>query len=1004
MKNLKKLISVIVTVAMLISSFAALTVNAATGEYGDVEATSSYYKAIKVLSGLGVVKGDEVGNFNPTNDIKRSEMVALVCRAVGEESVALSSSAASFDDVAANHWAAGYIAWGVASEIVNGVGDNKFDPDAPVKFQDAVVMVLRALGYDRIAQKAEYGGYPTGYLKIASQRGVLAGTNYAGEKEATREVVAQVIYNGLTAPLVDISYFAPNPEDDRYTIFDGRNGNELRTLLTWKNEIYKVKAVVDATDKTDVSLRKDIENPMVKLDVIGTYDEDAADLLDGELLISSIVTAFVGDTEVSDYLGYTVEAYIVEDDDLNDWKIAAAVVDTKSVVTETIVAGDVTSIDYDNTTGAFTYYATPEASRTTKIDVDYGALKVYYNGKVIYDAFDGEDAGTAPDVDYTTAIGASDVEDLINNYANIITFLGQKNADYDKIFVTDYDYYMVEDVNVEDKYITFVGGGIDLDADSRNQDEFVYNLYDAEGNAIDLADVKEDDLLNIVAPLNSSNVYDLDTVETVDIYVTNDTVEGMVTEENLSGVKYTIDGDIYETMTSIAVGDEGIFYLTIDGLVFKADTTSSISNNYAFIVNGEDDASFGEEVHYLQLFTAEGKLETYTVASTLKVTGQFDMDGAGTADTAAYGTDSIKRTDGTQATFFGTKAAPASGLIDALYADKTGGTGEADAKAALQNRIITYKLNADGEINAIVFAKSGEKLSVASASAAKYYDDTEVFANEDLDSNSKLFEAPVKEITSGNWNVDKDDLRMASFSALDPDDTYYSFVYTIDNHDFLGAAIVAEEISSAIKTTHLAVVKARATGLNAAGDDNVKYTFVQSGEVLQLAIDVDADGAKVTTAEENMAAGDVFRYTVNSEGEIDNIELVYDASAGIGDTDATNGVAGFDNQGLTYALLTAGTNKIALVAGEITDIEDGKMTVETVTTDAIGAKLKLNSTEGNTYASVDEAIIQTTAPQNGVKALSGYGNLRASVGAKTYFVIATVGENNRFEDCVMIIK
>lgn len=242
MKNLKKLVSVIVTVAMLISSLAALSVGAATGQYGDVQESNSYYKAIKVLSGLGIVEGDDEGNFNPTSNIKRSEMVAMVCRAMGQEDVAKASGGSSFDDVAADHWAAGYIAWGVAGDIIYGVGDNKFDPDANVKFQDAVVMVLRALGYERIAQRSENGGYPTGYLKVASQRGVLASTNFDGATAATREVVAQVIYNALTTPLVDVSYYAPNPKDDEYVVYDGKNGTDLRTLLTYTNEIYKGKS------------------------------------------------------------------------------------------------------------------------------------------------------------------------------------------------------------------------------------------------------------------------------------------------------------------------------------------------------------------------------------------------------------------------------------------------------------------------------------------------------------------------------------------------------------------------------------------------------------------------------------------------------------------------------------------------------------------------------------------------------------------------------------------
>ena len=74
MKNLKKLISVIIAVIMLVGSFA--TVSAA--DYKDVESTNSYYKAIQVLSGLGIAKGDDEGNFNPKGLLTRAE-AAVIC-------------------------------------------------------------------------------------------------------------------------------------------------------------------------------------------------------------------------------------------------------------------------------------------------------------------------------------------------------------------------------------------------------------------------------------------------------------------------------------------------------------------------------------------------------------------------------------------------------------------------------------------------------------------------------------------------------------------------------------------------------------------------------------------------------------------------------------------------------------------------------------------------------------------------------------------------------------
>ena len=91
-----------------------------------------------------IVKGDDEGNFNPTSDIKRSEMVALICRMKGEESIA-TSTGSKFDDVAENHWANGYINWGVDNGIIKGYGDGNFGPDASVTYQDALVMILMIL-------------------------------------------------------------------------------------------------------------------------------------------------------------------------------------------------------------------------------------------------------------------------------------------------------------------------------------------------------------------------------------------------------------------------------------------------------------------------------------------------------------------------------------------------------------------------------------------------------------------------------------------------------------------------------------------------------------------------------------------------------------------------------------------------------------------------------------------------------------------------------------------
>lgn len=941
MKNLKKLVSVIVTLSMLISSLAAVSVSA---EYGDIDSTNSHYKAVKVLSGLGIVNGDDEGNFNPASDIKRSEMVALICRAMGEESVAQSAGGSTFADVSADHWAAGYIAWGVAGNIVNGVGDNKFDPDASVKFQDAVVMILRALGYERIAQRSENGGYPTGYLKVASQKGLLASANFDGAKAATREVIAQLIYNALTTPLVDVSYYAANPADDEYTIYDGKNNNDLRTLLTYTNEIYKVKASVENTANTDESLRKDVDNPLVELKLIDAYDYAWKNVLDGTYKANGTLKAYVGATDVSDYLGYTVEAYVAENDN-DDWELLAVVVDSKSIDSETITENFEA---YNATTGVFEYYESLDDAKTTKIDVDVANLVVYYNGAIISSS------------EITSEFGS--LSNLLVNVADSLTFMGPRNEDYTKIFVTDYAYKQVESVKASESYVKFTSGGLDLDAENRGNDKFIYNLYDAEGNAITLADVKEDDIFNIVYPKHKG---DLDNVDVMDIYVTDTTVTGTVDSEITANYKYTIDGEEYiiDTNASLKVGDEGIFYITIDGKVFDADAASVTSKNYSFIVAGDKNTSFRTTTYKLRLFTGEGELETYTVAATVKV-----FDSSATNKNGKQ----MKRSDGTQVAYF-------DALIAGALADKTNIDA---AKAALKDRIVTYKTNSSNEITELRFAGSTD-FNVTANGAAKYIEDTKVFGNWDLNDNSKLFVAPVTEVSTGKYNVDEDDLEIATFASLDEDKVggYDAVLYHFDRDDYLGAALVKEEISAALKKSHLAVVKTSSQGLDADGSDVTKYTFVQSGETKTMAVDYD----KASTVAA-MSTGDVFRYAANADNEITKTNLIFDVST-----------KAFDADIYTYADLD--TNDVAIVYGKVTEIKSNKMTVDTTETGST-LQLRMNETDGNTYAYVDGAKLAGSNASAAVKSLSSKDGIKESYGTNDYYVVAMIGETSRYEDIV----
>lgn len=969
MKNLKKLISVIIAVIMLVGSFA--TVSAV--DYKDVDSTNSYYKAIQVLSGLGVVKGDDEGNFNPTSDIKRSEMVALVCRAMGEDDIASASASTAFTDVAANHWAAGYIAWGVNRGIINGMGDGTFAPDASVSYQDAVVMIMRALGFDRIAQRAENGGYPTGYLKLAAQYEVLKDAAYDNQAAAPREVIAQLIYNALTAPLVDVYQYGLNVEDDRYIIYNGNAaaGGEIRDLLRYTNEIYQVKAVVVDTPKAaaDDSLNTD-DGFKVTLDVVDAFDYNTASTqailgCDG----SGEFDVFVGETNAADLLGVSVEAYVAKDEDLNDWILLAVVADAKSTVKATITE-NFDTIVVDDTTNVISYWKSLDDRKMTEFDVaELNTLNVYYNGKA---------------VTVTDDMFGADAEDSIGeelqailNAASSITLAYNKTASsvYTSIFVTEYDYAKVKSVNAAENIIKLELGYLDLSEEARDED-FIYNIYDAEGNAIGLEDINEGDILNILTEYGVS--YADVACDYVDVYVSNETVTGKVSEQKDG--KWIIDGKGYAAVGAVDYGDEGIFFLTIDGKIFDSEAVSVISKNFAFLTGIDEDTSTFETTYALHVYTAEGN-QKLDVASKVKV-----IDATNTATN--YYTDNTQTN--TQDDIF------ASGgmFFDAIVNTATEATSAA-AIAAIRDeyavRFFAYKLDANGDISEIRLAGTGDpaKLLMSETASANWNAEFEEFEGESV-VDVPLFVAPITVTGSGPYTatLDRNDITIANFSSLKDEADYMANIYTLEDDDAPVAVLLAEETGFAFDGSHIAVVQNIGTALDAEDNEVRSITFVQSGVTETIKVSNDIKAANDVA---DLANGDIFFYSVDADNEIVKLEKIYNAD------DRTLPAADTykiddDDFAFVYGVITAAGDKITLadtvevVAGEFKAV-DGQ-----------SIKLAVNEVEGATYAWVEEA----TMARKGCKAISITGVKETIRVNQVYAAVAVVNANKKVEDIVVI--
>lgn len=112
----------------------------------DLDKSSSYAKqAISELSGLGIVKGDNYGNFNPQDNITRAQMAAMLVRVLGLDTENTPATAA-FKDVPKNHRAFPYVEAAYKAGIVAGISKDTFGVNETNTREQMAAMFARSLG------------------------------------------------------------------------------------------------------------------------------------------------------------------------------------------------------------------------------------------------------------------------------------------------------------------------------------------------------------------------------------------------------------------------------------------------------------------------------------------------------------------------------------------------------------------------------------------------------------------------------------------------------------------------------------------------------------------------------------------------------------------------------------------------------------------------------------------------------------------------------------------
>lgn len=193
--------------------------------------------------------------------------------------------------------------------LMSGYGDGTFHPDEDISIQQAVKVIVTALGYDSIANMN--GGYPSGYLTTANQMELLKNTSAQPESTLTYFNLVQMLVNALEVELIT-------------TDFNGSFSRSDQTWLSTRLDCEKRNGIVTAAKGVSLTEDSSGENT-VTIDgvvydanddyssLIGAYTEFYVNGSDTVVYIKELRTERT-EFAAEDILDYSTKTYTVEDE------------------------------------------------------------------------------------------------------------------------------------------------------------------------------------------------------------------------------------------------------------------------------------------------------------------------------------------------------------------------------------------------------------------------------------------------------------------------------------------------------------------------------------------------------------------------------------------------------------------------------------------------------------------------------------------------------------------
>ena len=198
------------TVKMTLSHFSSFVIGYNKLEFADVLITQWYADAVDFVAARKLFNGVGGGKFAPENAMTRAMFAMVIANMEGADIAGYQASA--FTDVDMNAWYGQAVSWAAEKNIVSGIGNGRFDPEAQITREQMAVMLYNYMKYKDIelagatqpafADASEVSDWAKDAVAQFQRSGIIHGVGqniYAPQANANRASVATIFTNLIKA-------------------------------------------------------------------------------------------------------------------------------------------------------------------------------------------------------------------------------------------------------------------------------------------------------------------------------------------------------------------------------------------------------------------------------------------------------------------------------------------------------------------------------------------------------------------------------------------------------------------------------------------------------------------------------------------------------------------------------------------------------------------------------------------------------------------------------------